>query len=851
VIPETEVRSLLLHELDALRALARRLVADGNRAADLVQDTCAAALATPRPPAPSGRWLATILRNVFRQHRRDSTRRRRREDDYATQRAAEHTDASPAEDLEWHRCLVDTIAALAPELRDVVILHYWRGLSVAEIAAAAGLPRSTVGTRLDRAITMLRERLGARSPHHWRRGLLAFAAVRRPAAAGTWLTASGVLAMKSHVVWLLAGVLALAIGATFFLPSFAPATPNVVPPDARGAPALATDRRDAGELATRREAAAPPTTIADAPTPNATPMLRGIVLSTNGAGIAGLDVVFTAGAKPDPTVPAAVVATSTADGTFTLPQPPANGWLGVQSAQWATVRRESCAVGAVDHEHVVLVAPSRDWAGVVVDARDQPVAGARVVVDVAPSLVPVRAVRGESLALPGDLAAVDTGADGRFTFRGVGWLAGARLVAHCPPLTAATIELPADSRQDLLLRLGATPDAAKVVHGIVVDARGAPLAGATVGAGGTAVRSAADGTFRAPWQWQRPGFVRAVLAGHGAATARLEVGAGRPGWSADNPLVVQLPAEPLVLRGRVLDADGNPVAGAQVWTPDLTYLGIVTTSHDGHELSGEASVEELTSRGGSRLSLATTSDADGAFVLDGVLARDYTVFALEPKTLRAAGPVAVSPAAAVDLWLRREVGRRVAGIVKARDGTSLAGVTVAAARRLPWQRPARDPEPWEGCAMMPLTPAALAKSQKVVTDADGRFTLGELAIDGAYLVCSGDALMLGQAHDLDAAAACDALQLTVDARSKFRVVLGGGQAADAFSLVGSDGQHVTTLVRVETYEMSMGKVAIDDGAGPVTAAAAGEVVVVLWAGEREMSRHTVTLRPGGPHDVRL
>lgn len=363
--------------MEALRALARRLVADQDGAADLVQETCASALAAPPPPLPSRRWLVTILRNAFRQQARCRGRRRRREADYAVVRDVTNAGTSPAEDLEWHRYLVETIATLAPELRDVVILHYWRGLSIVEISTAVQLPRSTVGGRLERAIDTLRQRLVTRSPHGWRRGLLALAAARRPAAAGALFAGLGVFVMKSHVVWIVAGLLTLALGVGLWMSSPGPADLGAPRMDGPVARALASEATEVSDVAIR-SAATLPSTPAPAPVAGSQ-HLRGFVLGVDGAGIGGLTIVFAAGQTPASSASADVVATSAAGGAFTLLPPQVNGWLSVRSTQWATVRREWLTNGAAEHEPTLLVAPARDYAGVVVDPHDQPVAGARVV----------------------------------------------------------------------------------------------------------------------------------------------------------------------------------------------------------------------------------------------------------------------------------------------------------------------------------------------------------------------------------------------------------------------------------------------------------------------------------------
>jgi RNA polymerase sigma-70 factor, ECF subfamily len=68
----------------------------------------------------------------------------------------EATSTASAENLSVRRALSN----LAPELRSLLELGYFEGMSSAEIAAHEGLPVGTVKSRVARALTELREVLG-------------------------------------------------------------------------------------------------------------------------------------------------------------------------------------------------------------------------------------------------------------------------------------------------------------------------------------------------------------------------------------------------------------------------------------------------------------------------------------------------------------------------------------------------------------------------------------------------------------------------------------------------------------------------------------------------------------------
>jgi hypothetical protein len=46
-----------------------------------------------------------------------------------------------------------------------------------------------------------------------------------------------------------------------------------------------------------------------------------------------------------------------------------------------------------------------------------------------------------------------------------------------------------------------------------------------------------------------------------------------PGEHWPTPLLLQLGAPPLAITGRVLAADGQPIAGAEVWSDDEAHFG--------------------------------------------------------------------------------------------------------------------------------------------------------------------------------------------------------------------------------------------------------------------------------------
>jgi RNA polymerase sigma-70 factor (ECF subfamily) len=142
-----------------LRNLARSLVAEHDRAEDLVQDTFAVALERPpRHERALGSWLARILRRL-------AVTRGLREGERAAREAEaarpEMDEVAPrpdevAAELEVHRHLFESVRRLREPYRTTLYLRYYRGLEPKTIAHIQGVPVKTVKTRLLRGLEHLR-----------------------------------------------------------------------------------------------------------------------------------------------------------------------------------------------------------------------------------------------------------------------------------------------------------------------------------------------------------------------------------------------------------------------------------------------------------------------------------------------------------------------------------------------------------------------------------------------------------------------------------------------------------------------------------------------------------------------
>jgi RNA polymerase sigma-70 factor (ECF subfamily) len=161
----------VLAHLEALYGYAMVLTRDPSDAEDLVQEACMRAIAGARQAMPTGNvkaWLFTILRNVWRNHRRRHTRG----PVFLSLTTALFDDTSRQGHLVDHRqrpdvlterrhaavLLREAIESLPETFREVIVLRYMEGLSYIQIAEVLGCPAGTVMSRLNRARAALRQR---------------------------------------------------------------------------------------------------------------------------------------------------------------------------------------------------------------------------------------------------------------------------------------------------------------------------------------------------------------------------------------------------------------------------------------------------------------------------------------------------------------------------------------------------------------------------------------------------------------------------------------------------------------------------------------------------------------------
>jgi RNA polymerase sigma-70 factor (ECF subfamily) len=153
----SDVRQLIVENIPSLRAFARALANDRDRADDLVQETVVKALSNlDRFQAGTNirAWLFTILRNSFF----SELRKQRREiadvdGKYAAQLTMRPTQIDTVEFRDFRRALLK----LPTEQREALILVGPAGFSYEEAAAISGCAVGTIKSRVNRGRTRLTE----------------------------------------------------------------------------------------------------------------------------------------------------------------------------------------------------------------------------------------------------------------------------------------------------------------------------------------------------------------------------------------------------------------------------------------------------------------------------------------------------------------------------------------------------------------------------------------------------------------------------------------------------------------------------------------------------------------------
>ncbi len=419
---------LVQRHLPAVLSVARGHLKNTSDADDVAQESFLAAyqkLDTLRTPEKFAGWLLAIVRNTALNWQR------RHKDEVPLEEgvlASLHQETVAPDRKEMQEMLHKTLMELPLESREVLLMHYYGGCSLREIAAASGISRDAAAKRLQRS----REALGveflklvpeARPASELKQtARMITAAVI--AAGAVWRTVPaygavlGLVIGAAKLAGVVAGVLALAAGGFFVTPSLL-----------GWEPALSADK----PIATPAVAEAKPveTAVPDAPVAQAvyvegeeeptgefsfTSMLMTPLAQAVGGAEVTLERVTWDAAELPPADTQKWTATADAFGTFTVNKlPPGNysilamtRFLGGASAMSISKTGE-----VRKHANIKMYPMLRSY-GVLVDARNNPIPGA-VIYPVAHDFFPGDEF--DHVTVGGLRAATDD--QGRFRFKGL------------------------------------------------------------------------------------------------------------------------------------------------------------------------------------------------------------------------------------------------------------------------------------------------------------------------------------------------------------------------------------------------------------------------------------------------
>ena len=521
----------LLAHAGWVRALARRLMADGPNADDLVQETWLAALRRSGEVRAPRAWLARVLNHRARRTHRDERARSERE--------ARHGAPTPPPGAEaavqavWtHRRLVDAVLALAEPYRTTLVLRFFEECSAAEIARRHRVPASTVRNRLKRGLAILRERLEEEFDGDTRALGLALGALVQGtgAAAGPALTSTGVLTLAAKPI-LLGGAAAAALATLAVLfhsrdtrPDRGqvadvnrPAAGDVAPADVGPIVPKGAERTSLGPAAAAAPSGADASGVEH----------RGRVVSA--AGMTPLpDATIELWNAPGATAELPPAIRTDTGGSFTLPRPPrADQGLRVRHPDHYAAKLQPQDVVRDGTGFEIVLAPAGVLEVLVVDGEGLPLAGQQVWCK--PQLDSGRLVAGPSH--PGGTS----GRDGRVTLRDLPCGAPLHVGAGEPGIGAQrTVILDMETRRGQVtvepwrwstLRGQIVWVGGQPAGGLAIEWRGPAVLGTAWGMGGPATTSGPDGRFEL--ERVQPGVGELIFGTRGVGSHRLHVPRGQ------------------------------------------------------------------------------------------------------------------------------------------------------------------------------------------------------------------------------------------------------------------------------------------------------------------------------------
>jgi RNA polymerase sigma factor (sigma-70 family) len=861
----------LLRHQEWVRALAASLVRDPAGADDVAQQTMLEAVT--RAPAdlrqPKG-WLARVARNAARAWARQERRRARREDVVAREAAAA-TAPDPAATLQRaaaHKRVVDTLFALPEPYHTVVVLRFFDDVDAHEIARRLDRPVATVRTQLQRGLARMRERLDAEFGGDRRAWCAAFAPLLPAGTAGVGVPGGALLGALLMTKWMLSAAAALLVLAFVVWQLDAARDPTpLADGSGSGTGAIAVAAADdAAPDAARMPGEAPPRDAVPAASVPASPRSRrGRLVTLDGRPLAGLvvasrdpraphrsgDRLVVGSTSMDLAEPGNRAAIATAEGREVL----ANGFGAhagdvlalLEGRQPARPRATTDGSGRFEVERaserdeleleaeglmvfgeghlpgepdpVFVTGPAVTISGTVRDQRGAPLAGAFVSVGFTLESLPGIGAR---LRGAGEYRSwnATTDVDGRFGLGRVPAHDALRVLAQKRGHRHVAIATSSASlRQPVDWTLPDDDVVKPTLAGVVrhPDGRPAPRARVCFGQDQGVADDAGRFAFGLT-SWSERTLLMAYVAGHEPC---LVEGLGprlRADQAAGAALELRLGGPARSIAGRVVGADGQPLAGLRVVAADAHFVGAT-----------DQLLENVIGDQGD-----VVTDGDGRFELRGLSSRPYTVRAVDPRTLLVVDAAGVA-AGTTGLELRADAApfaERVEGVLIDRHGAPVAGARVALRAVL---------HAGGGSGFT----KALPRRDGVTSDGAGRFVLQKCPRRGVQLTVAGDGIAWTVANvPLDGGP----MRVEVVRRLRFRLTSLGGAAATAFEVHDATGVVLHTTAHRPGVQSTHARVGLREPASFYEVDDRA-TTLVFFRGGQEVRREGLALRSGDVTEI--
>jgi RNA polymerase sigma-70 factor (ECF subfamily) len=855
---EDERRSAeeVLAEFAWVRRLSLRLCSDAASADDLTQEVLLAGVAQPpRDGIPVRRWLAGIARRKARMAARSAARRAFHERS-VTESHAQAGTQELLERLEEHRHVADAVARLREPYRTTLLQRYVEDLTPTQMAARSGEPLSSVKTRLSRGLALLRNDLESARGPHWYAALLPLAQTE-PISPSTSLSA-----LVGHAMTLKQGLTLFAVALVALVgflvwpttqrsattaPSHAMASEETIsmaakqlePPSKLESPSLPANASSRSILSgtepplsadQREQAPAAP----DAPvlthikvsvfTPFGKPLADALIQQTSLGG--PLDPPH---GSDSPPAQVHELGRTGPDGALAvrLMSPQHRSRLSVVASGLGTLVHGIVPEFTKGDYDVALVAgPVRVVDGVVTDETGSPVENATVGLF---CFEDFSARIGLPMSMQEELVgSITTDTEGRFRFPASPECPQTYLRADAIGHEYDMVSAADRGNASVTIPLIRTRQGETALRGRVVCIDGSSPTGAlvTLPPMGESVRvTSDDGRFElslSPTDSDKVA-VHATLAGFLPAVYEKPAGEA---WPED--LLLEFGEQALAIRGTVVDHEGRPLEGIQVGVANGTLFGLVFDPGSTTSMRGQL-VEDLAATSGTATCM--TNEA-GEFEIDGLLARAYTLFVLQPGTLRrtVSKPIEAGQSGVQLPFDLSEPSGPIAGRVTDRQGVPVTGFQVMA-----WR-----PYPLEGD-----TAAKRLPRLTTTTDADGRFRFEDCVYAGAALQCFGRVQFEAKNLSLSELGDPTNLEVVLARNSPFRIQWAGGAPpgeATSMRLEASGVEQVMLVRETSDGAERVLEFSIKSPATPVHYVCEGTYDVVLLSKGTETERFPVEIQ---------